>query len=359
MNILLLSESNIKYDGRLIELYKVSKMLGNAYLITVGNNDTETVDKNHIIIKERKNFFKKIIYFYHFFKATKRVNYDVLFLDNTSICIVGYFLLKLKKPLFSIIDSRELYLQKEIAGLKGKVLLFFEQKVIKKANVQICANIYRAKIMKKIYNLDSEPFVYENIRFVEENPLEDLRYKKQLNEKNKIKIIYTGGLTVERAWPVIEAVGRLGNKFQLFLLGNTTPNDKETIETLACKKKYSNFIYVGTVNRSYMRYYIQNCDIGVVFYSGKNTNEKYCASGKVYEYVGEIKPFVGPNLKPLKDLCINYRIGECNDSLINSIKKVVKNYDFYVENVKIFKKETDVFKNNKILANNIIKKLKL
>ena len=87
---------------------------------------------------------------------------------------------KMIHPKKVIQDCRELYLFTEVKHLTGKIGCLFEEYMVKQADVVICANKERSKIMKKIYKLDKTPIVYENLRQLQYESDED---KKKAEEK--------------------------------------------------------------------------------------------------------------------------------------------------------------------------------
>ncbi|MBU8915094.1 hypothetical protein BGM25_03420 [Bacillus sp. FJAT-29953] len=353
MKILMVSEGNITYNGRLIELYNAAKKVGDVTLVTIADSENDRLDVNHHIIKRQNNKFKKIIYLIKTFIIAQKSKFDILFIDNTEACMVGLAIIKLLNPKKVILDSRELYLKGEKMSWKMNVLCYFERKVIRLADIHICANKYRADLMKEIYKLSKTPIVFENIRMITEQPEVDNNYSKQLDKENVTRIISTGGLSQGRALPIIKAMSDLGDEFELYILGSGSELELNNAKKLINELKLKNVYLVGRTRRSVMRHFIQKCDIGVVYYGGKNTNEKLCASGKVYEYMQEYKPFIGPNLLPLNDLCDKYMVGECDDSLSKAILKVNRNYNAYQKNVENFIEQIDVDMNNNQLSKNI------
>lgn len=353
MKILMISEGNITYDGRLIELYNSIKTFADITLVSIADSESDRLDVNHNIIKKRYGKFKKLFYVVKSLKIAQKTEFDVLFIDNTEACIGGLAIIKYLKPKKIILDSRELYLKGDCMSWKMKVLTFFERRVIKKADIHICANKYRAELMKKIYRLKNLPITFENIRLISELPEVDYKYSEQFNRKGITRILSTGGLSKDRAWPIINAMKKLGENYELYILGKASEDELNKAKQIIQDMNLDNVFIVGKKRRSIMRYFIQKCDIGVVYYSGKNMNEKLCASGKIYEYMQEMKPFIGPKLLPIEDLCKEYGIGECEEDLAEAILKIKNNYQFYQKNVEKYMTEIDVKKNNYKLAQQI------
>ena len=133
MKILLISYGDFEYDGRLRELYKISKNLGEVFLISRGK---EKIDTNHCILNcSYYSFVKKTVNF-----GNKIEGIDVLFLDNRKSIIPGLKLKKHFKEAKIVLDCRELYLSKDVKHLSGKIGCLIEKRGIKAADVIICAS---------------------------------------------------------------------------------------------------------------------------------------------------------------------------------------------------------------------------
>jgi len=361
---LFVSYGLFEYDGRLRELIKVSKYIGDKFIYITRANSTESrISKNHCTFSNNTIFKYFLFIIYVLIKAFKMKEIDLLFIDNRRSIIPGIFIYLIKKPNNIIYDSRELYLFKEMNNLFGKIGSVFECYFIKKSNIIISANKYRAKIMTEIYNLKKPPLVFKNIRKLEYNNKKitekfKSKYKKLLL-KDKIKIVSTSGCLLERnTVNLVSAMKKLNDdKYDLFLVGNCPKKDKEKINEIVNKNNLKNIYFINKLNNNELKYFIRRCNIGVVSYHKKNLNNKYCASGKIYEYLNENLPVVTTENIPLKIICNKYKIGVSDDEFINGIKQVSKNYRYFKKNVKIFSDKINIEKNNKNLAIEIIKNL--
>lgn len=355
MKILLISNGKWEFDGRLRELVKVAKHLGETKFITRVNSLSNKKEDNHIALSRNGYlyFIVKTI-----FEATALKKIDTLLIDNRKAIIPGLIINAVKKPKNIILDVRELYVSNEIRHLVGKIGCFFERLMIKKATVVISANIYRADYMEKYYNLKRTPLVFENIRkLVDYNAgsTKNLSNKyKDLFNKNTIKIISTSGYSINRTNDkLVEAMSELGHRFELLLVGGGSEKDKSLIKYIIDKKEISNVYLIDMVEAEELRYLIKQCDIGVVNYNQNDLNNKYCASGKIYEFLFEGLPVVTTENIPLVEICQKYGIGESDNEYINGIKNLANNYLQYKENVNNYLDIYDVDENNKQLINGI------
>ena len=80
----------------------------------------------------------------------------------------------------------------------------------------------------------------------------------------------------------------------------------------------------------------------MVNYHQNDTNNLYCASGKLYEFVLDGLPVVTTENPPLTDLCESFKFGIADNGYSDAIKSIKSNYDFYKGNVVIYKEKADI-----------------
>lgn len=358
MKILYLSYGLYEYDGRMRELIKVSKLLGETKYITRLELIENKEENNHVGIKSSGKFgyFKFIIKC--IMAALKMKKVDIIFADNRKAIIPAIIIRLLINPKYIIQDVRELYLINEVNYISGKIGCIFEQRLIKQADIVISASKYRSIIMKDYFELLNTPLVYENIRMLEYIENESIKY---LNEKfgnyfnrDTIKIISTSGFSISRTNDVlVKALLELGENYELFLIGGGSKSDKDIIVNIKIENKLDNVHMIDKLNESELKYFIINSHIGIVNYNQKDTNNKYCASGKIYEFLFEGLPVVTTENIPLMEMCNDYKIGLSDNNYVEAIKEVSNNYEFYKKNVKKYIEGINVSENNISLVNSI------
>lgn len=357
MKVLFISNGIWDYDGRLRELAQVSRGLGQTKLITRSKNNKSY--NNHIKIVN-KNFI--LFVFISIYQALVSGKIDVLFIDNRKAIIPAMIIRKIKRPRFTILDVRELYLSNEVHHLQGKIGCYFESLMIKKANIVISANKQRSKIMKEYYKLNEAPIVYENIRRIDFSENYNEKYYKKkyddLLKRNTFKIISTSGFSVSRTNDVlVKSMIELGENYELLLVGGGTTEDRNVIEGLIKDNGLSNVTLIDMVDADELKFLIQNSDIGIVNYHQKDSNNKYCASGKIYEFLFEGVPVVTTENEPLREFCEIYKVGESNNNYSIAISIVSQEYEYYKNNVLNFIEKIDVAENNSHLLKAISKKI--
>ena len=354
MTILLISYGDYDYDGRLRELYKVFSNAGDLYAITRGS---AAQGNNHKLYYGGYAGFIKAAVAY----GKSISNVDVLVLDNRKSVIPGLMLRMLIRPQAVIQDCRELYIRKEIKHFVGKVGCIVEKWGINRSDIIICANRHRAEAMKEIFRLKDTPIVYENLRRLEYSvdPLKTREKFSQYLIDGELRLISSSGCSVSRTNDVlVRNLDRVEQKCRLFLVGNNDEADVRAIEAIIEDKKLSNVVILGQLNQDELKCLISECHIGIVNYHQKDTNNRYCASGKVYEFLYEGIPVVTTTNPPLKHMCEQEKVGAADDAYYNAINEVAANYAYYQHNARSYAAEHPVEENNAILLQQILEKLK-
>jgi len=354
-NILLISHGDYDYDGRLRELMKVAGRMGNLYSFTRGTNAAE---KNHSLF-EGGNYLAFIKDAINFAKAIGDI--DILILDNRRAIIPGLIIRQILSPGIVIQDCRELYISKEVKHFTGKAGCWFESIMIKKADIIICAGKKRAEVMRQIYSLPEEPVVYENVRSLQYTNADFDAYEKKYADiirDDEYRIISTFGCNVERTNDVlIRNLDKINCKVRTLLVGDSSREDLAVIKKICEEKKLHNVEIINTVGQDELKWLINQCHIGVVNYHQKDLNNKYCASGKIYEFLYEGKPVITTTNPPLVEMCNKYHIGVADDGYADGINKIIEDYDLYVGNTKEFAKEHKVEANNEKALCQLMKRI--
>jgi hypothetical protein len=201
--------------------------------------------------------------------------------------------------------------------------------------------------MKKMYKSNKTPLVFDNIRqlkYSKEFDLNSVKHKySELFLSDSFKIICTSGCSVSRTNDkLVMAMEKLGMDFELYLVGKSSKADVFTVKKIIENKNLLNVHILDQVNQNELKYLISKCDLGVVNYHQKDTNNLFCASGKLYEFILDNLPVVTTENPPLIDLCESFGIGLADNNYSNAIIEIKSKYEFYKTNVINYKNMTNI-----------------
>jgi hypothetical protein len=356
MEILLISNGSIEKDGRLIELAKVCRYIGNTKIICLSN----TIRGEYFIDENSRHKYLKFLY-KCIFVALKRKKFDILLIDNIPACFAGNIIRLINRPKIIIQDVRELYFIRDV-GKIGSVFKIFETITYKYADIILVANRYRAEIMKSRYGIKEEKvIIFENLRVLDEEYNEKEMYKKFNNLfLYKYNVIDSGLISKNRKLEdIILSMKGLESICGLFIAGSGPEEDIYAMKRIISNNKIENVFFLGNLSRKELKYVINHSQIGVVNYGNFNLNNKYCASGKIYEYLYEGIPIICTDNKPLKDFIAEFEVGIATTNFREALIKMINNYEKYKAKVEKYKSKINVEEHNKILYDNIMKRIKI
>lgn len=359
MKILLISYDYFKYDGRLRELIKVAKELGEVTYITRGSDGEEPQESRHIVYPDR-GYSNFIMFVCQQMQSIGRQ--DMIFIDNRKGIIPGYLAKRLTGARYVVQDCRELYDRKSAAGIPGKLGCVVEKIFTKHSDVVIAANAFRARIMVKMFGLKKEPLNYENIRRLvytdeEKRQQVDTECGAFFAEK-KFRIVSTAGCDMSRTTgKMVEAMKGLGEDYELLLIGESDEEDELIVRKTIQSLGLTNVKIFPRMDQDHLKYFIENSQVGMVTYHQRDLNNKYCASGKIFEFLFEGKPVVTSTNPPLKEFCEKYKIGQASDDYEQAIRMIAGNYERWQNSVQRFIGRVQVEQNNHKLAERIREEL--
>lgn len=357
MKLFLISHGDYDYDGRLRELFKMFSGFGGLFAVTRGSNAQNP--RHRIYPRSGYLGFIRAVVAY----GKECGPADLLVLDNRKSVIPGLLLRGPLRPKIIVLDCRELYVSKDVKHFVGKVGSFFERIGIKRADILICANEERAGFMQELYHLRNRPLVYENLRRLEYSDgvapgVQAEKFTRYLKE-GEFRIISTAGCSVSRTTDIlVSSLKWLAFPFRLFLVGESTEADRSAIRCIIKEEGLEERVEIlGRLNQDELKYLISVCHIGVVNYSQADLNNKFCASGKLYEFVYEGLPVITTTNPPLKRLCDTYRIGIADDGYSSGIQELAEHYEEYRKNVRAFARMHTVEENNANLVRQLRERL--
>lgn len=356
MEILFISCGNMDYDGRLRELVKVCRELGNVTLFSYGS---EKMFPGHHVYDSGvgyKDFIGNTV------KAARDVKADVIFADNRRATIPA-LLINRKKKAVLIQDCRELYDSKQFKELFNKIGCIAERHCAKKADILICANSFRADYMEKHWGT-KRPIVFENVRKLEYDENKIGKAEELISpyiSDDEMRIVSTYGCSVDRTNDVlVRNINKIDGKVKLFLVGSSGKEDEETIRKIVAEQEAEDKVVIlPQMDQTELKYLISRSHIGVVNYNQKDLNNKYCASGKIYEFLYEGLPVITTTNPPLKKICDDHHVGEADDQYFNGINRILKDYESYRNAVKTYIGSHRIEDNNAALKESLRRELSI
>lgn len=348
MRLLLISYRSLELDGRLCNLISVFNQIGELSTFTRGK---KPLTQHSIICNSSYPLF--IIRAVNYARNLGKI--DVLILDDRKATIPGLLIRSLNFTNYIIQDCRELYLFDEVRHFTGKVGCIFEKLMVQRADIVICANRERAEIMKNRFSLLDTPLVYSNIRKLAYTTEEEKAKAQQrfasLLKQNEYRIVVSSGCDLNRRTEVlVKNFKNVNRKCRLLLAGGNNPEEEETIRALSALDTKNEVTILGLLTHTELKYLISQSHIGIVNYDQVDTNNKYCASGKLFEFLYEGIPVVTTSNPPLKRICEEEKIGVVDDQFADGINEVLHNYEFYKERVKAYTERVTVEDNDRKLV---------
>lgn len=361
MNILFLSIYG-KNDTRTRAFIRILRQIGNLICVTKRIDEKTTdvdspndIEVNYNGIRDIGRFIKASYIAKNRFKQV-----DLLFLDNR-MAAIPFFLFG-KQCSYVVQDAREFYSFKETHHFVGKIGCILERRSLQKVDMVICANKQRAELMQKRFNLSKIPFVYENVFPSEYDEYYDENKVKQkyddLFEPNKLTFISSSGCQIERTTDtLVLAVKKYEDKINLLLVGGSSKKDTETIKNIIKENNITNVSIISFVDTNTLKYLMSRSDVGVVIYGKHDDNNRYCASGKIYEYLNERLPMIASGNEPLVDFMVNTQTGIANDNYVEAIQMMLDHYPEYKDRANIFYDNFDPNEGNNKLKEEIIHRM--
>ena len=351
MKILVISYGVAEYDGRLQELIRVAENLGQVELCCCTKTAKEglfDVDGEYLSAKTYLGFCRYVL------KKSRGKKFDMLFADNLFAAPPALLLRLLKRPKYLVQDVRELYFAEKMYG-SSRFFAKFERRLMKNADVVLAANEERAEIMEREFKLKKRPMVFENIRFLSGDFDEvELQKKYEGVFRYSYNLVSTSGLFMARDTDkLIASMKNLDDRFGLFFVGSSKESDVKRMREIMEEHGIQNVHLIGKVPMAELVYIVRQCQIGLVHYHKRDLNNKFCASGKIYEFLHEGLPIVTTENPPLKNFCDAYGIGIADDGFSKGIRTVAESYGAYQTRVREFVSCISVEEYNRAVAETI------
>lgn len=338
MKILILSLSNLDLDGRSRALIDIFCHLGEVKVIINYKRKSYFLrDKVYYCNPSLWNFITILRFFFGYIKKTN--SSDLIMVDNRKAALLALLLYPIIKNRTLIYDMRELYTCEESKSIINKLGTYLESYFIGLADLVICANKHRARIVQVKYSTKIKPLVIENNRSIfnpskiSNNKLSDIissEMKKFIESSanlNKLNFVSTDGFSIQRkTQSIINQCAQFNNEINLFIFGN----NQDVANNFIRDNNFTNIVHMGSVDGNVLGELLNNfIDVGIVVYGEHDLNNKYCASGKIYEFIHMGIPVVTSYNAPLRQIIRNNNVGFASNNLKEAIIKVINNFNYY------------------------------
>lgn len=359
--ILMAVGNDIAFDARVQRSIEALKDFFDITLICYSSNYKFDIPgcKIHRVklpnFKDYKGIKKTFSLFWHFYffliviKYAFKIRPDIFYGHDFFMTLPGWFISTFLKVFF-IYDAHELIIPYRgfSQSLEIKFWYYLERLAIKKADLIICANEERAKLMQEHYKLKKIPNFIRNISpvIIKTDGLDKKLFKFLEDKKDDdFWVIYQGVIDLNRnLLPFIDAFKSISENIKLFFIGYGKDFDylNKYIEDNNLTEKVK---LLSKVPREFLHFIISKFNVGIVAYSNIGLNEIYCEPNKLYDYTQLGLPVICTCQHNLLKILEKYKIGEIigcdeNNNLSEEIKrailKIKSDYKFYQENIKQF-----------------------
>lgn len=272
---------------------------------------------------------------------------DALFIDNRMATIPGRIISRRFRPKLIVQDAREFYTLSETHHLAGKFGCLLEESSLRKADVVFCANHYRAEAMQKTFRLRNLPHVFENVftlSFDETfDPMKASQQYRSLFGTDHFTFLSSSGCILSRTTDrLVTAMEEFQEKAQLLLVGRNTREDEQKIREIVERRRLKNVHILGGVNKNTLKWLIQASNAGIAIYGKHDSNNLYCASGKIYEFLSEGLPVMASDNPPLLDFFKQTKAGYASDNYAEAMREIMDHYEDYKQNVERYMRNFDM-----------------
>lgn len=276
---------------------------------------------------------------------------DVVVVDNRRAALLAILLMPFLIRKKRIYDMREFYelrrsssLMRNIGTLAERIFISFG------AHIVICASVERSRFLNVMWGKKKEILVLENRRqFPEPINMKDLvgelgsqkyEYFRSVIESDVTNIISTDGLAHERGiGELIQSISEFGPSVHLHIFGHPERDGSNLQDQIDATQ---NVTFYSPISMAALRFVSSKMDIGLVRYPKTDRNNKFCASGKIYEFIFSGVPVLTSSNPPLRKLVRDYKFGVSADNLIDGIEFAIPKLKELRKNIVEYQRQNSV-----------------
>lgn len=359
MRLFVLSLSDYHSDGRLKTIIRTAAKLYKVDVFSpkIDHNFNENENITFVgIVRENSlvNRLKEFIAILRRLSATK-----LILVSNRKAACLSFLLFLFLRRKTIVYDMREFYEFNARSSVKQNIGTIIETCFINNfADFIICANEERRRLLKLKIKKNIELLVFENIRkldsFQKSNDIVDdigqdrLRRLKELSSSNVMNIVSTDGISYHReTQQILNTCLKFGSEVHLHIFGDVS---NDSLDLLSKVKEINNVTFYGKVSAYTLRQVLSYMDVGLVKYHTNDRNNRYCASGKLYEFVYSGIPVLCSTNPPLKKFVSKTGTGIADSCLDRGVSSLLRELNILKKNVKDFNStyKFEDFQNDKV-----------
>ena len=360
METFILSVSNYDRDGRSRSLVNIFRHIGRVSIIT-------KYKLNSVFLRHDVNYcemgssgvVRQLKFLFDYIRRSSRS--DLVLVDNRKAALFALFLYPVLRRRIIIYDMREFYLYQTSNSIKNNLGTCIESIFLKLADIVISPNKYRARLTKARYGLKFRPLVLENNRQIASSAdnggmLDNFNRREELilvksKALGRFNFVSTDGFScMRRSLEIIKACTHFSDRINLYIFGN----GKEQADRYIKDNGLKNIYHLGAVDANVLGGFLKYMDVGFVIYGSHDLNNKYCASGKIYEFSHLGIPVITSNNASLREVTRRYGIGVSTEDVSAGIREVIDQLDQFKVKCVEFSTEMNVEQFESISAEKII-----
>lgn len=339
--ILMFVYNNLSKDARVQRAAKELAKISNLSVVSYGGNTILTEGYNNVVIRisQTTNIRKYFEFVWKLIKFSyENKNYEIIYAHDFYSALPAIIMKSLNISKKMIYDAHELYVpsNEDKFSMREYFFYFFEKIAIKRADLVICAQEKRGEIMQRHFKLKRSPLVIRNISYLPKGNEFEETLQGKLDDFFSIKaitVVYAGVISPERKIEsLVDAMNKLGHGYKLLIIGSGDA-EKNLVNAIN-KAENKQILMVGSVPYNQLASILYKCDIGYLTYPPHGINNIYCAPNKMFEYASVGIAMVAPYNPTIKTEFEKYKIGICDDDIVNAIQHVAENLDEYKSNLK-------------------------
>ena len=277
---------------------------------------------------------------YAAFRCIRKERPDYVYCHDYYSAVLAYLLLKTKYKGRIIYDAHELIIpEKEYPDRRQSFFYWFEQRIVKKVDLLICASKERGDLMQKHYKLITTPLVIDNISQLaissDSETADVLKSLDSFFQQPGTTVVYAGAVTkTRRINDLLETVASMSLQFKLLIVGNG-PFLSELRDEAS---KYTKLVtaFTGGVPYKSLGAILSRCDIGFLYYPSDTLNNTYCASNKIYEYASVGLPMLANENPTVKAILNKSKIGLSTGDFKAGLIRISAEINFYKQMCEVF-----------------------